>query len=87
MGNHDVGLLERRTEDLLKLLADVGDEDDFRTLILHFRQPGWTTPAEFTLVTAAIEGMIGQVRVLADLKSALVVGNRQIVEAAGARAE
>ena len=66
-----------------KLGAVQGASSDYwRELfkIIHF--PGWTTPAEFLLVSSLVENMIAQTRTLAQQQQTLLAGARAVTEKA-----
>ena len=48
--HHDVAHLERRIDELRQNLATLAEDQDLAELIRQIRKPGYTTPAEFTLV-------------------------------------
>jgi len=75
---HDLKHLEERLELLAKGMAKLGDGKDLRELIPIIRKPGWTTPAEFLLVTGVVDSMIAHAEGLAGLKDALVKGSRAV---------
>jgi hypothetical protein len=82
MPRHDVGQLEEILKTLASELRDLGDGEDLIELINVLRQPGWTTPAEFTLTRAVAEAMLAQTRQLAALKESLMIGSREVLETA-----
>jgi hypothetical protein len=73
-GKHDVKRFEERMDVLTAGLAKLGDVKDLKELIILIRKPGWTTPAEFMLVSSVVESMIAQ----AGLKQVLVKGSRAV---------
>jgi len=75
---HDVGQIETKVKDLTKNLAKLAHERDFEELIKVIKQPGWTTPAEFKLVTGVVDSMIAQTKALTDLKQVLIEGSRSV---------
>jgi hypothetical protein len=77
-GGHDVKRLEAGVKKLGQSLAKLSDEKEFSELIRLFRKPGWTTPAEFTLVAGILDAMNGQAESLVNLKQALVQGSREV---------
>ncbi len=54
------------------------DNDGWKELfrLIHF--PGWTTPAEFLLVSSIVENMMVQARALNGLKQNLLQASREI---------
>jgi hypothetical protein len=81
MGNkpHDVRKLESNVKSIQKALDDLAHEDDFIEMIKHFHQPGWTTPAEFLLVSGVIDQFAAQVDALAATKKLLLVGSKAVL--------
>ena len=75
---HDIKGLEKKVTSISKALANLNSEDDFRKLILEWRRPGWTTPAEFLLVSTILDSMAAQVGALAELKSGLIKGSKAV---------
>jgi hypothetical protein len=64
---HDLSKLERQLETLDKRIADLAQIRLSKQIIdIIHRQPGWTTPAEFLLVSSAVESLThnieGQIR-------------------------
>ncbi|HEX9734830.1 MAG TPA: hypothetical protein VGG06_22890 [Thermoanaerobaculia bacterium] len=70
--------LEKKVTALSDALANLGSKEDFRELLKIIRFPGWTTPAEFTLVTATVDAMLGHAQVLTKLRTALIKGSKQV---------
>jgi hypothetical protein len=82
MANHDIGHLERSLKTLSAELSRLSDEENFLELIKILHHPGWTTPAEFTFASGIVASMATQVGTLLALKESLIVGGRQVIEAA-----
>jgi len=78
--------LERQINDLSHNLTDLARDGDFKELIKIIHQPGWTTPAELTLVTGTVESMIAQSKALIGLKQALIKGSREVTTKGAATA-
>lgn len=74
----DIKKLEKKVTSISKLLANLNSAADFRKLILEWRRPGWTTPAEFLLVSGILDSMEGQVKALAQLKGDLIKGSKAV---------
>jgi hypothetical protein len=70
----DIDRLDKKVNVISDLLAKLGDEDDLRRLVREWRKPGWTTPAEFILVSAMLENFEHQAKGLLNMKSDLVRG-------------
>jgi hypothetical protein len=77
-GKHHVEHLETQITRLSHSLRSLATGDDVESLIPIIRRPGWTTPAEFTLVTGLVDSMIEQAQNLQNLKQALVKGSREV---------
>jgi hypothetical protein len=76
---HDIKALDRQVGELiasLKHLAVIEDLEDLRIKV--FPRPGWTTPAEFMLVSAALGALRAQVDAAATLKQRVVEASRSI---------
>lgn len=81
MGNGhkiDIKKLEKKITSLSKALANLNSAADFRKLIQEWRRPGWTTPAEFLLVSGILDSMAGQIHALATLKGDLIKGSKAV---------
>ena len=81
MPKHNIDRLEKQVRELNKTLSALTLQSDLEELIRIFRKPGWTTPAEFRLVTGVVEGMSIQVQAIAGLKQLLLTSSREIAEA------
>ena len=44
----------------------------------EWRRPGWTTPAEFLLVSTILDSMAAHVDALAGMKAGLIKGSRAV---------
>jgi len=75
---HDIKALEKKVTSISKALANLNSADDFRKLILEWRRPGWTTPAEFLLVSTVLDSMAAQVAQLVDMKAGLIKGSKAV---------
>jgi hypothetical protein len=75
---HDLRRLERQVTDLSNALARLADEKDWKELILIIKRPGWTTPAEFTLVSGMMDSLLAHAKALAAQKTALLAGSREV---------
>lgn len=86
---HDIPKLERHIKTLHESVLELAVDDDFIELLKVIRFPGWTTPAEFELVSVLVDSMTVQVKELTELRRTLVTAGRQIAgatELAGATA-
>ncbi len=70
--------LEKKATSLSDALGDLGNSEDFRRLILEWRRPGWTTPAELIFVTGILDAMSAHTAALNGLKGALTKGSKAV---------
>jgi hypothetical protein len=82
MAKHDVDHLASQIATLKERLVRFVEDSDLEELLKHLHQPGWTTPAEFRLVTSVVHVLNQNVAALTALKSELVASSREIVAAA-----
>lgn len=75
---HDIAHLEKRLVSLRRSLARLVREDDVDELIPIIKRPGWTTPAEFALFLAAVEGLQKQADLMAAQKRAMIAGAKMV---------
>lgn len=78
MEDHDVGLLEKNIEQVQVRLRALVDEDRFAELIRIIKNPGWTTPAEFYLVTTAVDTVGRQIEIVDQLSRGLLEGSQKV---------
>ena len=71
--------LEKKVTAISNSLAKLNSAEDFRKLILEWRRPGWTTPAEFIFVDAILDSMAAQVVLLTQLKGDLIKGSKAVI--------
>jgi hypothetical protein len=81
MPRHNIERLEAQVRELNKALSALAFESELEQLIKHFHQPGWTTPAEFRLVTGLVEGIANHTKAIAGMKQVLLVSSKEIAEA------
>lgn len=74
----DIKSLEKKVTSISNALAKLSNADDFRKLILEWRRPGWTTPAEFIFVSGIIDSMAAQTAAIAQLKGNLIKGSKAV---------
>ncbi len=72
MPRHDIAVLVRKTEEIQKLLNEAQELEE---LIPIWRGPGWTTPAEFTLVEGLLDSMVGLSGQLVKMKRVVLEGS------------
>lgn len=82
---HDIAHLERQVRSLHKKLSSLTATQSLEEIIKEMRRPGWTTPAEFRLVSASVRALDRQVTMLAELSSQLAAASREIVASADER--
>ena len=77
---HNTDKLESQVKGLQESLARLAASDQFEEFFRHIHQPGWTTPAEFYLVSRVVDNMQVQLRNFEQLQQTLVEGSRLISE-------
>ena len=70
--------LEKKMSSISNALAKLGSAEDLRKLILEWRRPGWTTPAEFIFVSAIVDSMAANVETPGNLKRELLRGSKAV---------
>ena len=78
MEDHDVGQLEKNIEQVQVRLRALVEEDRYAELIRIIRKPGWTTPAEFHLVSSGIEIVGRQIEIIDQLSRGLLEGGQKV---------
>jgi hypothetical protein len=63
--------LEAKLKRLRRDLDGLANERIWEGLILTWRRPGWTTPAEVGLVHTTLDALLAQAGVMSSLKTAL----------------
>lgn len=74
----DIKGLEKKVTSISNALSKLSSAEDFRKLILEWRRPGWTTPAEFIFVSAILDSMAANTAALARLKGDLMKGSKAV---------
>ncbi len=74
---HDIEELGKHIRALEVDINKLGG-DEWKELWKAIHCPGWTTPAEFRLVSSVVAHMTAQVAALADLRQSLVHASREI---------
>ena len=69
---HNIGRLEKSINALQDRVSVLANEEEYLELVKIIRRPGWTTPAEFQLVTTIVETFARQIDVLETLKHELI---------------
>jgi hypothetical protein len=75
---HNIPRLEKQISALSDALAHLHNEESFKELIRIIRFPGWTTPAEFALVSTLVDSMIQQTAILGKLQGELLKGSKLV---------
>ena len=70
--NHDLDKLARSLKNLDTVLGKYAAAERRRELIKIIKVPGWTTPAEFLLVSSIVENVTAQLKVLERLETDLL---------------
>jgi hypothetical protein len=78
MANDHAKRIEAQIREFRKHLTDLAAPTGFDEFISIIHRPGWTTPAEFTLVGGLLDAMIGNVRGLAQMKAVLLKGSDEV---------
>jgi hypothetical protein len=81
--NHDIDALHGKIKELHRTLSILAGDSEIDELLKYIHKPGYTTPAEFILVTAIVENMTTHAGALVQLRTALLEGSREITEEAG----
>ena len=80
MSGHDIPHLERQVTDLQQLLRKLASRNFDRELIPIMKRPGWTTPAEFRLVSGMLASMHAQAVQLGQLQETVLTASREIAQ-------
>lgn len=75
---HDLDKLAGQLKDLDTLLARLAAAERRRELIKIIRFPGWTTPAEFLLVSGIVTSISAQLKVLEKLEVQLLDASKLV---------
>jgi len=67
--------LEAKLKRLRRDLSGLASARSWEALIPIWRRPGWTTPAEYLLVSGLLDNLINQAGVLADMRNVLQKGS------------
>jgi len=69
---HDINGLERRITEVSDLIARLRVDADIKRLIANIHRPGFTTPAEFMLLNAAVQGMHDHLAAVSALNATVI---------------
>ena len=75
---HDRPSLEGRIRNLSAQLKHVAAGADFEEMLAIIHKPGYTTPAEYLLVSGIVDAMHEHARAMASLKQVLINGSRAV---------
>ncbi len=75
---HDIPSLEGRIRNLSKQLKHVADDTDLEEMFVFLHRPGWTTPAEYLLVSGIVDVMHEHAKAMVSLKQVLINGSRAV---------
>ncbi len=76
MESHELKRLEENIKALRHSLRELSDNPELEELLKIIHRPGWTTPAEASLVGGIVDSARVQVQALAELKRVLVAGSQ-----------
>ncbi len=71
---HDITKLTGSAQQLIKLFDNLGRVGVVEEFIPWWKQPGWTTPAEFVLVDLSLRNMVSTAKGLVTMRDALGKG-------------
>lgn len=74
----DIKKLEKKVSSISDALAKLNSAADFRKLILEWRRPGWTTPAELIFASAILDAMADEIGAAGRLKTNLMRGSKAV---------
>lgn len=74
----ELGRLERELDTLDQSLSRLVERRSVKELIRIIKHPGWTTPAEFALVMAAVGSLQHQVNAVAEFQQKLVAAAERV---------
>jgi hypothetical protein len=69
MASDHAARLEGQVKEFRKQLGDLAAPGEFEEFLRIIHRPGWTTPAEYAFVSAILDGMVANVRGLAQMKT------------------
>ena len=76
--NHDLDKLSRQLKDLDTLLGRFAAAERRRELIRIIKIPGWTTPAEFLLVSGIVTNITAHLKALEKLEVNLLEASKLV---------
>ena len=78
MQAHEIEHLAGKLRELQAELAVIADGDDLEAALRLIHRPGFTTPAEASLIAGLTESLIAQVRTTAALRNILTSGIERV---------
>jgi hypothetical protein len=78
MEKHNLDKLDHEIKRLRQAVKQLSDDDLAQALYNLIHKPGWTTPAEYALVVAAVETAQAQTDALTRHMSGLIKGARLV---------
>ncbi len=75
---HNLPHLEAKLKELKEVCASLSDDSDLTEMLKIIHRPGWTTVAEFSLVSATVESLVTHARSLLAQRKSLVASSREI---------
>ena len=78
MEKHNIGRLEHTINGVRDRLSALAEGEEYLELIKIIHTPGWTTPAEFRLVSGYLDAITRQIEVIEHLNGAVLDGSRMI---------
>jgi hypothetical protein len=75
---HDIDQLDRGLNEFVEIITRLTNEETIQELIRIWRQPGWTTPAEFRLVSGVLDSMVTTAKQLNELQNVLLEGSQLV---------
>jgi hypothetical protein len=78
--DHDIDRLAEKIKGLIAEIDKYAGDDRWNVLLDIIYKKGWTTPAEFRLVSGVVENMTEQIHVMTKLQETLFEGSRLVLE-------
>jgi hypothetical protein len=78
MAKHDIPRLEAKLKELKELCAKLSNDSDVNEMLQIIHRPGYTTVAEFALVSSTVESLVEQSRNVLTQRHALLVGSKEV---------
>ena len=75
---HDPKQLDAKVDEIKKIVGIIGDGDYWQELTGIWRHPGWTTPAEWLLVSGHLESLQGALEQARQSQESLMAGCRAV---------